>query len=74
MPYAMPPNSIPQAEYNLRMQEQFAATRRRPAPVLSADERVDRLRRIADLRDAGVLTDREFEIEKAKVLAGAGAP
>lgn len=32
------------------------------------DEVVDQLKKLADLRDAGVLTDKEFAAKKAKLL------
>jgi hypothetical protein len=41
-----------------------------PAP----DTRVDQLERLARLRETGVLDDDEFRAEKARILAGAGAP
>lgn len=41
------------------------------APVADPeDSRLQRLERLADLRDKGVLTDEEFAAEKARVLAG----
>jgi hypothetical protein len=48
--------------------------RGRAAPVQEPeDRRLDRLERLASLRDRGVLTDKEFESEKASLLAGSGA-
>jgi len=32
------------------------------------DEAVDQLKKLADLRDAGVLTEKEFAAKKAKIL------
>jgi len=40
----------------------------RPAAPRIAPSRADELAKLADLRDAGVLTDEEFEREKAKIL------
>lgn len=40
----------------------------RPAPRPQADP-IDQLKRLAELRDAGVLSDEEFEIKKAELLA-----
>lgn len=42
-----------------------------PAPVAGgspADDRIARLKELAGLRDAGVLTDAEFDAEKQRVL------
>ncbi|WP_326601763.1 SHOCT domain-containing protein [Streptomyces sp. NBC_01799] len=39
-----------------------------PAPP--ADDIIDRLERLAELKKQGILTDAEFEAQKAKVLAG----
>ena len=37
-------------------------------PAAGADALVDRLARLADLRDRGVLTEAEFQAQKAKLL------
>jgi len=37
-------------------------------PGMLTDEVVDQLKKLADLRDAGVLTDKEFAAKKAKLL------
>jgi hypothetical protein len=43
-----------------------------PAPVAAAaPDPLDELKKLGELRAAGVLTDAEFEAQKAKVLAGA---
>ncbi|WP_326813676.1 SHOCT domain-containing protein [Streptomyces sp. NBC_01763] len=39
-----------------------------PAPP--ADDIIDRLERLAELKKQGILTDAEFEAQKAKILAG----
>ncbi|HET9649739.1 MAG TPA: SHOCT domain-containing protein [Microlunatus sp.] len=42
-----------------------------PAPAaLSQAEILDQLKQLGELRTAGVLTDAEFEAQKAKILAG----
>ena len=47
---------------------QYAAP---PAPAApSADDRLDQLQKLGELQAAGVLTDAEFEAQKAKILAG----
>lgn len=40
-----------------------------PAPAEPAPDRYEQLQQLADLKKQGVLTDAEFEAEKAKVLA-----
>jgi predicted ArsR family transcriptional regulator len=52
-----------------RQQGQWAASTTAPPPVVSAlDERLRQLQELGSLRDSGVLTDAEFEAEKAKIL------
>ena len=42
-----------------------------PAPAPDAmDNRLEQLQSLADLKAQGVLTDAEFEAQKAKILAG----
>lgn len=44
-----------------------------PAPVAAADsgpDMLEQLEKLGGLRDAGVLSDAEFEAAKAKILAG----
>jgi len=41
-----------------------------PPPPQSSGVDLDKLRQLGELRDAGVLTDAEFEAQKARVLAG----
>jgi len=44
-----------------------------PAPVAAAPaaaNTVDQLKDLADLKQQGILTDAEFEAQKAKILAG----
>lgn len=45
-----------------------------PAPAapaaVSMDEKMDQLAKLGQLKDAGVLTDAEFQEQKAKILAG----
>jgi hypothetical protein len=39
------------------------------APGVSTDDRIARLEKLGELRDAGVLTEDEFQAQKAKILA-----
>ena len=45
-----------------------AARSPRATPGLLTDEVVDQLKKLAELRDAGVLTEKEFAAKKAKLL------
>lgn len=38
------------------------------APEVSMDEKYAQLKQIADLKAAGILTEAEFEVQKAKIL------
>jgi hypothetical protein len=47
---------------------QYAAP---PAPAApSADDRLDQLQKLGELKASGVLTEAEFQAQKAKILAG----
>ena len=41
-----------------------------PPPGSTTDDTIARLKELAELKAAGVLTDAEFEAQKAKILAG----
>jgi hypothetical protein len=42
-----------------------------PAPAApSTDDKLAQLKELGELKDSGVLTDAEFEAQKAKILAG----
>jgi hypothetical protein len=52
-------------------QEQAAAPEAPPAPAAPAqngESRMDQLKSLGDLKAQGVLTDEEFEAEKARIL------
>ena len=75
MPFRPPRTLTDQNEYNLRMQQGYSATHRvapyAPAPpgAAAVEDPVARLRELAQLHDAGALSDTEFAAAKAKVLA-----
>jgi hypothetical protein len=53
-------------------QEQAAAPQAPPAPAAPAqngESRMDQLKSLGELKAQGVLTDQEFEAEKARILA-----
>lgn len=41
-----------------------------PAPAGSGDATIDKLKELAELKAAGILTDDEFAAQKARILAG----
>ncbi len=45
-----------------------AARGARATPGMLTDELVDQLKKLAELRDAGVLSEKEFAAKKAKLL------
>jgi len=60
-------NAQQQAEWEA--QQQWAAQQQPlPPPPPDTNELVERLTALAGLRDQGVLTDAEFEVQKAKLL------
>ncbi len=69
MPYRLPRNRMDQAQYNREMQAKFNATRRAAPPEPSAADPIAQLRELAQLHDAGTLSDDEFAAAKAKLLA-----
>jgi hypothetical protein len=48
---------------------QSVATPAAPA-AMTSDQAIEQLKQLAELRDSGVLTDAEFEIQKQKILQG----
>lgn len=56
--------------YEQQAQQAAAAPPPPPAPAAAAPTSVEQLTQLAALREQGVLTDAEFEAEKAKILAG----
>ena len=51
------------AQYQ-QQQQQYAP----PPPGVSPDDKYEQLTKLAELKTAGVLSDVEFEVEKAKIL------
>jgi hypothetical protein len=48
----------------------YAAPPPAAAPAASSDDLIENLQKLGALRDQGILTDAEFEAQKAKLLAG----
>ncbi len=62
-----------QQEQQQYEQEQYAQQQAQPAAAPAEDpmdNRIEQLKGLADLKAQGVLTDAEFEAQKAKILAG----
>jgi len=56
-----------EAQY-AQQQQQYAAPPPQPEPAAAPDT-VTQLKELADLKQQGILTDAEFEAQKAKILA-----
>jgi hypothetical protein len=41
-----------------------------PAPAAGGDDMLEQLEKLGKLKEQGILTDAEFEAQKAKILAG----
>jgi NaMN:DMB phosphoribosyltransferase len=52
-------------------QEQYQEPAAQAAPAAPAADPLEELKKLGELKAAGVLTDAEFEAQKAKILAGA---
>jgi Short C-terminal domain len=63
-----------QAEAQAYEQQQAAAQQAPPPPpppaAPSTDDKLTQLKELGSLKEAGVLTEAEFEAQKAKILAG----
>ena len=55
------------AQYQQQQQQQQYAPPP-PPPAVSPDDKYEQLTKLAELKTAGVLSDVEFEVEKAKIL------
>ena len=67
-------NRVSRRQANRWAQEDYqeAPPQQAPAPVAAApaDDRVQQLKDLADLKAQGVLTEEEFASEKARILGG----
>ena len=48
----------------------YEAAPPQPAPAPAQPDPLEQLKKLGELKDSGVLTDAEFEAQKAKILAG----
>jgi hypothetical protein len=73
MPYQLPRPRAQQAEYNRQLDEAYASTRRVGSPAAGSaavsHDTVTALKEVAQLHDAGKLSDEEFSAAKAKIIA-----
>ena len=54
-----------------QQQQQYAEAPPPPPPAgPSTDDKLEQLKELGELKTSGVLTDAEFEAQKAKILAG----
>jgi hypothetical protein len=51
-------------------QQQYEAPPPAPAPASGGDDKLAKLKELGELKAQGILTEAEFEAEKAKILAG----
>jgi hypothetical protein len=67
-----------QVEHEAYQQQQYQQPQYAPPPQQAyappagadIDEKIEKLKQLGQLRDQGILTDAEFEAQKAKILAG----
>ncbi|MCU0259385.1 MAG: SHOCT domain-containing protein [Ilumatobacteraceae bacterium] len=64
-----PPPSYAEPEPQVVYVEQPAPAPAPAAAAMSADDKLDALTKLGELKAAGILTDAEFDAEKAKILA-----
>lgn len=57
-----------QAALAAQQQAAQAAAAPPPPPAVGMDDKVEQLKKLAELRDAGILTEQEFGAQKAKIL------
>jgi Short C-terminal domain len=60
-------------DQSMYAEPQYAQPQYEPAPAPAAPpaaDPIEQLTKLAQLRDSGVLTDAEFQAQKAKILAG----
>jgi membrane protease subunit (stomatin/prohibitin family) len=59
------------AEDDSQYQQQYQEPAPAPAAAPAAADPLEQLKQLGELKASGVLTDAEFEAQKAKILAGA---
>jgi Short C-terminal domain len=56
-------------QYAQQQQQQYSQPPPAPAPAPAAPDMVTQLKELAELKSQGILTDAEFDAQKAKILA-----
>jgi len=56
-------------QYAQQQQQQYAAPPPAPAPAPAAPDPIAQLKDLAELKNQGILTEAEFEAQKAKILS-----
>jgi membrane protease subunit (stomatin/prohibitin family) len=51
-----------------QQQQQYAQPAPAPAPAAAAEDPIEKLKQLAELKDQGILTQEEFDAQKAKIL------
>jgi hypothetical protein len=59
-----------QAAYDQSAYEQAPPPPAAAAPAAAQDDTLEQLKKLGELRDAGVLTEAEFQVQKERLLAG----
>jgi len=59
-----------QAAYDQSAYEQAPPPPAAAAPAAAEDDTLEQLKKLGELRDAGVLTEAEFQVQKERLLAG----
>jgi hypothetical protein len=61
--------AMDQQQAMMQQQEMMAQQAAPAAPTGMTEDKVNQLKSIAELKSTGVLTDAEFEVQKAKILS-----
>jgi hypothetical protein len=59
-----------QSAYDQSAYEQAPPPPAAAAPAAAEDDTLEQLKKLGELRDAGVLTEAEFQVQKERLLAG----
>ena len=63
-------NKWSQQEQQQQPQQAYEQAPPPPAPTSGTDDKLEQLKELGELKTSGVLTEAEFEAQKAKILAG----
>ena len=57
-----------QEDEQYAQQQQYAEPAPAPAPAAAGEDSIEKLKQLAELKDQGILTQEEFDAQKAKIL------